>query len=96
MDNRLSKRYPADLDVTVIDSVAQCRVASGRIVDISESGRVRQSFVSRPSWRKDGTKPERIAPTTDRAVDHQPEGLDPIALIQEIVHQFGPFRCRGG
>jgi hypothetical protein len=38
MDSRLSKRYHADLDVTVIDIVAQCRVASGRIVDISESG----------------------------------------------------------
>ena len=38
MDSRLFKRYPVDLDVTVIDIVAQARVATGRIVDISESG----------------------------------------------------------
>jgi len=38
MDRRLNRRYPEDLEVTVTDVAAQDRVASGRIVDISQSG----------------------------------------------------------
>jgi len=38
MDRRVDRRYPVNLAVTVTDIAAQDRVASGRIVDISESG----------------------------------------------------------
>jgi PilZ domain len=38
MDRRLDRRYSTNLEVTVTDIAAQDRVASGRIVDISQSG----------------------------------------------------------
>jgi hypothetical protein len=38
MDRRVDRRYPVNLEATVTDIAAQDRVASGRIVDISQSG----------------------------------------------------------
>jgi hypothetical protein len=38
MDRRIDSRYPASLQVTVTDIAAPDRVASGLLVDISESG----------------------------------------------------------
>jgi hypothetical protein len=38
MDRRIDSRYPASLEVTVTDIAAPHRVASGMIVDISQSG----------------------------------------------------------
>lgn len=37
-DRRLDERYQANLDVTVTDIAAPDRIASGRIVDVSQSG----------------------------------------------------------
>ncbi len=36
--DRLNRRYPVDLEVTVTDIAAPDRVASGKIVEISQSG----------------------------------------------------------
>lgn len=38
MDRQLNKRYQTNLEVTVTEIAAQDRIASGKIVDISESG----------------------------------------------------------
>jgi hypothetical protein len=38
MERRLDERYQTNLDVTVTDIAAPDRIASGQIVDISESG----------------------------------------------------------
>jgi hypothetical protein len=38
MERRLERRYPANLEVTVTDIADHDRVASGRIVNISQSG----------------------------------------------------------
>jgi hypothetical protein len=38
MDRRIDSRYPASLEVTVTDIASPDRVASGLIVDISQSG----------------------------------------------------------
>jgi hypothetical protein len=38
MDRRIDSRYPASLEVTVTDIAAPDRVASGLVVDISQSG----------------------------------------------------------
>jgi hypothetical protein len=38
MERRLDERYQANMDVTVTDIAAPDRTASGRIVDISQSG----------------------------------------------------------
>ncbi len=38
MERRLDERYQANMDVTVTDIAAPDRIASGRIVDISQSG----------------------------------------------------------
>ena len=38
MDRRHDRRYPANLEVTVTDIAAPDRVASGKMVDISQSG----------------------------------------------------------
>jgi hypothetical protein len=38
MDRRIDSRYPASLEVTVTDIAVPERVASGLIVDISQSG----------------------------------------------------------
>ncbi len=38
MDRRIDSRYPASLQVTVTDIAAPDRVASGLLMDISESG----------------------------------------------------------
>jgi hypothetical protein len=38
MERRLNERHAANLEVTVTDIESQTRVASGRIVDISEAG----------------------------------------------------------
>jgi len=38
VDRRLNERYQANFEVTVVDLAAHGRAASGRIVDVSESG----------------------------------------------------------